>query len=237
MRIATFIPAVLALTLFSATQAAPTLHDTSAIELLQKRGDNDLSALVKLYTKTTVDAVVKTCAEIEAKLCADVVVDLKVKANVLGGLITAKVNVDKLKVQTRAKVDADVKATAKAYLKEEAVANIDVLVEESILSLCPIVSKKCLNKNAHAIVADVNAKIRVRVSNLVVKLRAHIDDHIRIRIKAIVDEVCVHLGIVEATVTARAWVASNIDVHAKAWVGIWVKIWAKINLKALIKAL
>ncbi|KAF9906984.1 hypothetical protein EC991_011379 [Linnemannia zychae] len=237
MRIATFIPAVLALTLFSATQAAPTLHDTTAIELLQKRGIDGIDALVDLYTKTTVDAVVKTCDEIEVKLCADVVVDLKVNANVLGGLITAKVDVDQLKLQTRAKVDADVKAETKAHLKVKAVANIKVLIEESILALCPVVSKKCLNKHANAIVADINAKIRVHVSKLIVKVRSHIDDHIRLRIKAIVDEVCVHLGIVEATITAKAWVASNIDAHVKVWVDVWVHIWSKINLKALIKAL
>ncbi|KAG0271542.1 hypothetical protein BGZ95_000634 [Linnemannia exigua] len=237
MRIATFIPAVLALTLFSASQAAPTLHDTTAISMLQKRGIDGVEAFIHLYEKTTVDAVVKTCDEIEVKLCADVVVDLHVKANILGGLITAKVDVDNLKIQTKAKVDADVKAEAKAHLKVKAVAPIAVIVHESILALCPIVNDKCLKKNAHAIVAKVNAKIRVNVSKLIVKLRAHIDDHVRIRIKAIVDEVCVHLGIAEATVTAKAWVASNIDVHVKVWVDVWVKIWAKINLKALIKAL
>ncbi|KAK3841247.1 MAG: hypothetical protein J3R72DRAFT_445726 [Linnemannia gamsii] len=237
MRIANFIPAVLALTLFSASQAAPTLHDTTAISMLQKRGIDGVEAFIDLYTKSTIDAVVKTCDEIKVHLCADVVVDLHVKANVLGGLITAKVDVDNLKIQTKAKVDTEVEAEAKAHVSVKAVADIDVIVHESIIAICGLLNDKCIKKNAHAIVAKINAKIRVNVSKLIVNLKTHIDDHIRIRIKAIVDEVCVHLGIVEATVTAKVWIASNIDVHVKVWVKVWVKIWSKINLKALIKAL
>ncbi|KAG0305601.1 hypothetical protein BGZ97_001056 [Linnemannia gamsii] len=237
MRIAAFIPAVLALTLFSATQAAPAQHDTTAISMMKKRGINGIDAIVNLYSKVVVDAVVKTCDEIEVKLCADVVVDLDVDANVLGGLITAKVDVDQLKIQTKEKVDVDVKAEAKAHVKVEAVAPIKVIIHESILALCPIVNDDCLNKHANAIVADVNAKIRAHVSKIFVNLKSHIDAHVRLRIKAIVKEVCVHLGIVEATVHARAWVASNIDAHVKVWVKVWVHIWAKVNLVAKIRAL
>ncbi|KAG0289900.1 hypothetical protein BGZ96_006617 [Linnemannia gamsii] len=237
MRIAAFIPAVLALTLFSATQAAPTQHDTTAISLMKKRGIDGIEAVINLYSKVVVDAVVETCDEIEVHLCADVVVDLDVEASVLGGLITAKVDVDQLKLQTREKIDADVKVEAKAHVKVEAVAPIKVIIHESIIALCPLVNDDCLHKHAHAIVADINAKIRVHVSKVFVNLKSHIDAHVRLRIKAIVKEVCVHLGIADATVHARAWVASNIDAHVKVWVKVWVHIWAKINLVAKIRAL
>ncbi|KAF8934617.1 hypothetical protein BGZ47_010285 [Haplosporangium gracile] len=236
MRIATFIPAVLALTLFSATQAAPAQHDTTAIAMM-KRGTDNVDAVVHLYSKVVVDAVVKACAKIVVDLCADVVVDLDVDANVLGGVITAKVDVDQLKIQTKDRVDIDVKAEAEAHAKVEAVAPIKAIVHESIIALCPHVNDNCLHKHANAIVADINAKIRVHVSKVFVNLKAHIDAHVRLRIKAIVKEVCVHLGIANVTIHARAWVASNIDAHVKVWVNVWAKIWAKVNLVAKVRAL
>ncbi|KAG0061416.1 hypothetical protein BGZ89_011461 [Linnemannia elongata] len=237
MRIAAFIPAVLALTLFSATQAAPAQHDTTAISMFKKRGIDGVDAIVHLYTKVVADVALKTCDKIEVDLCADVVVDLKVDANVLGGLVTAKVNVDKLKLQTKDKVDVDVKAEAKAHVKVEAVAPIKAIVHESIIAICPLVNNDCLNKKANAIVADINSKIDVHVSKVFVNLKSHIDAHVRLRIKAIVEEVCVHLGIADVTIHARAWVASNIDAHVKVWVKLWVKLWAKVNLVAKIRAL
>ncbi|OAQ32271.1 hypothetical protein K457DRAFT_889852 [Linnemannia elongata AG-77] len=237
MRIAAFIPAVLALTLFSATQAAPAQHDTTAISMLKKRGIDGVDAIVHLYTKVVADVALKTCDKIEVDLCADVVVDLKVDANVLGGLVTAKVNVDQLKLQTKDKVDVDVKAEAKTHVKVEAVAPIKAIVHESIIAICPLVNNDCLNKKANAIVADINAKINVHVSKVFVDLKSHIDAHVRLRIKAIVEEVCVHLGIADVTIHARAWVASNIDAHVKVWVKLWVKLWAKVNLVAKIRAL
>ncbi|KAF9917395.1 hypothetical protein FBU30_000772 [Linnemannia zychae] len=229
MRITSFIPAVLALTLFSATQAAPTQQD-AAIALMQKRGINGVDNIVDLYAKATVNAVVKTCDKIEVDLCADVVVDLQVDATLLGGLITAKANVENLKVQTKDRVNADVKAELKAHAKAEAVAPIKAIVHESIIALCPLVNDKCIKKHANAIAADIHAKIHAHVSKVFVNIKAHIDSHVRLRIKAIVDEVCVHLGIVEAKVHARAWVASNIDAHVKLWVKVWADIWAKVNL-------
>ncbi|KAF9092818.1 hypothetical protein BGX29_010278 [Mortierella sp. GBA35] len=239
MRIAAFIPAVLALTLFSATQAAPTQHDTTAISMLRRRGVDGLDAVIDLYSKVTADAVVKTCTKIEVDACADVVLELDVDAAILGGLITTKVDIDRLKVSTRERLDADIKAELKAHAKVEAVAPIKAIVHESILSICGTVNDidACLNKKAHAIVAKINAKIHVNVSKVFVNIKAHLDAHVRLRIKAIVKEVCVHLGIVEATVHAKVWVASNIDAHIKVWVKVWAKIWAKVNLVAKIRAL
>ncbi|KAG9062705.1 hypothetical protein KI688_005011 [Linnemannia hyalina] len=236
MRIAAFIPAVLALTLFSATQAAPAQHDTTAISMLKKRGPSGIDAVINLYTKVVADVAVETCDKIEVDLCADVVVDLDVEAKALG-ILSAKVDVPKLKIQTKDKVDIDVKAEAKAHVKVEAVAPIKVIVHESIVALCPHVNNDCLIKHANAIVADINAKIEVHVSKVFVNLKTHIDAHVRLRIKAIVKEVCVNLGLANVTVHARAWVASNIDIHVQLWVKVWVKLWAKVNLAAKIRAL
>ncbi|KAF8922868.1 hypothetical protein BGZ52_010785, partial [Haplosporangium bisporale] len=166
MRFSAFAPAVLALSLFSFSAEAlptPAQHD-SAVTLLKRGGtspNNVLDALVKLFVDVEAKVLVDACVDLTADVCADVNLSLSAKANVLGGLIIADVDVKKLQVKAKAQVDVDVKAWIKAEVDAVVVANIDAHVRAVAAELCPVLSLTCIHDNAHAIVANVVAKIQV----------------------------------------------------------------------------
>ncbi|KAF9559609.1 hypothetical protein EC968_006530 [Mortierella alpina] len=233
MRIAAFIPAVLALTLFSATQAAPTGNSVDLLKRDRPDVDADVDAFVELHTKLVADV----STEISAYICADLDVEAKADANVLGDIVTAKVDIEKVRLSIRAKADAEVKAKVDAEIKAKVTADIEATVHQVIVKLCPLLEAECIEENAANIVADVNAKIFVNLKKVLVTIKAKIESHLRLRIKAIVEEVKVNLGIANVKISARVWIASNVDVLVKVWVKIWLKLCAKINVKALVKAL
>ncbi|KAG0367115.1 hypothetical protein BC939DRAFT_446271 [Gamsiella multidivaricata] len=228
MRFSTFVPAVLALTLFTATQASPSM---------MKRDRNDLDAVVNLFVRAHTKVAVDACAKITADVCADVDITLDAKANVLGSLVTANVDVEKLRISAKAQLDVDIKAKVDADVKAIVIAPIRASVERVIIKLCPLLERECIRANAHNIVAKVNADVDVYIHKLWVALKVDLPAHIRLRAKVIVKEICVHAGIVEAAIRARVFIASNIDVHVKVWAKVWATLWAKVKLVALIRAL
>ncbi|KAF9939437.1 hypothetical protein BGZ75_006521 [Mortierella antarctica] len=234
MRIATFIPAVLALTLFSATQAAPT---GNSIDLLKRDGRADIDAFVDAYVKLETKIISKVFAKVTADLCADLDVEVNAVANVGNGILTAEVDVEKIRLSTKA--EAEVVATAKidAEVRTKVTATVKATIDHVLIKLCPIVSVECIDKNAAAIVAAVNADVYVKIKEVLVNLKAEVEAHIRLRLKAIIRKVTLDLGLVNVQISARIWIASNVNVLIEAVVKVWVDLCAKINLKALIKAL
>ncbi|KAF9347624.1 hypothetical protein BGX26_000908 [Mortierella sp. AD094] len=228
MRFTAFVPAVLALSFFSAAQASSSM---------MKRDRNDLDAVVDLFVKSHTKVAVEACAKITAAVCADVDVVVDADANVLNGLVTAKVDVEKIRVSTKVNLDADIKAYIDADVKATVIAPIRASVEKAVLKLCPLLEKECIKENAHNIVAKVNTDIDVTINKLWTNIKVDLPAHIRIRAKVIIREVCVHAGVVEAAIKARIFIASNIDVHIKACVKVWAKLWAKVKLIADIQAL
>ncbi|KAF9943475.1 hypothetical protein BGZ70_005920, partial [Mortierella alpina] len=213
--------------------AAPTSNSLDLLKRDRPDVKANVDAFIDLHTKLVVDLSTKVAAYI----CADVDLEVKADANVGNGLITAKVNVDKIRLSVRAKADAEVKAKVDAEVKARVIAKVDAIVHQVIVKVCPLLENECIEKNAANIVAKVNAKIFVHLRKLLVTIKAKVEAHLRLRIKAIVEEVKVNLGLANVTVYARVWVASNVDVVVKIWVKIWLKLCAKININALVKAL
>lgn len=245
MRISSFVPAIMAFTLFTATtQALPTLpHHERAIDLLKRGGSSTttapglIDAVVKIFVQAETKILVDACVDLKASVCADVDVKLHAKANVLG-LIGVDVNVKKLEVSAKADVDADIKARVDADLKAVVLANIDAHVRAVVLKVCPKADKACLKKNAHSIVVQVAALINVDVKKLTVKVKADLQAHAKLRLDLFIKKLDLNaLGLAKVTISAIAHVRSDIDVHIKAFVDVCVKLLVSAKIIADIGAL
>ncbi|KAG0001009.1 hypothetical protein BGZ80_000428 [Entomortierella chlamydospora] len=228
MKFTAFVPAVLALSFFSAAQATSSMV---------KRDHSDLNTVVNVFVEAHANVAAEACAKITASICADVDIKLHAKANVLGGVVTADADVEKIRVSAKAQVDADIKARVDAEVKAIVLVPIKASVEKVVVKLCPLLEKECIKKNASKIVAKVNADVDVSIKKLLVNLKVDLPAHIRARAKIIVRELCVHAGIADLSAKVRVFIASNIDVHVKACVKVWAKLWAKVKIVARIRAL
>ncbi|KAF9385335.1 hypothetical protein CPB97_004899 [Podila verticillata] len=237
MRITAFAPAIFALGLFAAsTQALPTpAEQNTAIELL-KRGDV-IDAVVDIFVDANAKAHAEVLAKVHADVCLDVNLDLHVDASVLGGIITADVDT-KLRTSVRAEVDAYIETVVDARLSAIVDrAHIEAHVHDVIVELCPLLNLACIHEHAHQIVIDVIAHIKTDIELVVKLVKADLDAHLRLRLNVIIHELCIHLGIVEAKVTSKLHIASNVNAHVAVLVKACVDIWAKIDLEAHIGAL
>lgn len=225
MRISSFLPAVLALTYFSTSQA----HQVSS---------EPVSALL---AAGHIQAAAEVCAEIKAYLCADI--EVKVKANVkAAGLISIDVPDTKVLVSARTALHTKVKTEIEAYVdvvvKKEVLDHIPTIVDHAIEKVCGLGDNSaCVHKNAAKIAADINAKIDTKIKIFVRTIRAHVEAHLRVRLNVLIDELCVDLGILKATISAKVRIASNVDVKAciKAWAAVLIKL--NLNLSAVVNAL
>ncbi|KAF9139315.1 hypothetical protein BG015_002066 [Linnemannia schmuckeri] len=246
MRISSFVPAIMAFTLFTATtQALPTLpHHERAVELLKRGGGSTttvpslIDAVVKVFVQAETKILVDACVDLKASVCADVDVKLNAKAEVLGGLIGAEVDVKHLEVKAKADVDADIKARIDLDLKAVVIANIDAHVRAVVLKVCPNADKACLKKNAHAIVAQVAALINIDIKKLTVKIKADLHAHAKLRLDLFIKKLDLNaLGLAKVTISAVARVRAEVDVHLKAFVDICAKLLVNAKLIADIGAL
>ncbi|KAF9176705.1 hypothetical protein BGZ51_009714 [Haplosporangium sp. Z 767] len=238
MRISSFVPAVLALGLFSATtQALPTIPQQQAAVDLLKRGDgNVVDGLIKLFVDVESKVLLDACVHLEADVCADVIVKLNAKTDVLG-LIKANVNVKDLEVRTKAAVDVDIKAKLRADIKAHVIAKIDAHVHAVVGGICPKVDNACISKNAHAIVANVVAKIKVDIEKLIVKIKAELEAHVKVRVGAHIKKLAVDLGLAKVDISAIVRIRSDINVHLKAFVDLCAKLLINAKLIADVAAL
>ncbi|KAF9984163.1 hypothetical protein BGZ65_000875 [Modicella reniformis] len=226
MRISSFLPAVLALTFFSASQAGSV-----------ESGKPLVSAIADIFIKVHAKAVVDVCAKITADICADVDLIVESKTSVLGGLITSSVDVDKIRVSAKAELDVDIKAKVKAIVDARVLLPIEVIVADVVAGVCPTLEKTCIVAHAATIVAKVNAKIDVNISKVWVEIKAELPAHIRLRAKIIVRELSIHAGLVDTALKVRVWIASNINIYVKVWAKIYAQVCARVKIVALIKAL
>ncbi|KAG0307968.1 hypothetical protein BGZ99_001307 [Dissophora globulifera] len=242
MKFSTFVPAVLALGLFTAsTQALPTpKHQESAVALLKRSGGGSsvIDALVKLFVDVEAKVYADAYVKIQANVCADVVVKLDATAKVLGGLITANVDVKDLEISSKAEADLEVKALIDAQVDALVVAKIDAHVRGVVLGLCPLLDHACLNKNAKAIVINVVALIKVDIAALIVKIKADVAASVKVRVNAHIKKVAIHLpALADVNISAIIRVRSDIDVHLNAFLDICAQLKANAKLIANIAAL
>jgi hypothetical protein len=240
MRISTFVPAILAVSLFavSSTQALPTLkHQEDAVTLFKRVDANVLDSVVKLFVEAETNVLAAACVDLEADVCADVVVKLQAKADVLGGLAKFNLKVKELEVRTKASADVEIKAMIQAYVKAIVIANIDGHVRGVVGTICPAVDHACLNKNAVKIVADVVAMIKVDIAKLIVKIKADVAAKAKVRVNAAIKDLSVRLGLVNVDVSAAVRVRSDINVLLKAFVDVCAKLLVNAKLVANVAAL
>ncbi|KAF9347156.1 hypothetical protein BGX26_001340 [Mortierella sp. AD094] len=237
MRISTFVPAVFGLALFTAsTQALPTPHQDSAVALLKRGNGNVLDALVKLFVDAETKLLVNACVDLQTNVCADVIVKVDANVNVLG-LIKAHVDVKDLEVSAKADADVDVKAVIKADVNALVIANIDAHVRAVVGGICAALDHACLNKNAHTIVANVVALINVDIQKLIVKVKADVAVHAKLRVSAHIKKVTVNAGLAKADISAIVRIRSDIDAHLKAFVDVCAKVLVDAKLIAAVGAL
>ncbi|KAG0249643.1 hypothetical protein BG011_009057 [Mortierella polycephala] len=239
MRISSFVPAILALGLFSATtQALPTIpQQQDAVDLLKRGGSNAVDAVAKLFVKVQTSILLEACAHIEADICADVIVKLNAKVSVLE-LVKVNANVKDLEVRTKAAVDVDVKAKLRADINAVVIAKIDAHVHAVVAKICPNGDSACIKKNAHAIVVNVVALIKIDIEKLIVKIKAELEAHVKVRVGVHIKDLSVNvLGLANAHVSAIVRIRSDINIHLKAFIDLCVSLLVDAKLIADIQAI
>ncbi|KAF9902335.1 hypothetical protein BX616_001974 [Lobosporangium transversale] len=222
MRIFSFVPAVLALSVFSAAQAAPALITPR----------DNLDAVIGIFVGAQTKIMADVAAKITADVCADVNIEANAKVVVLGGLLTTTIDVEKISLNVKAKLDADIKLYVDAAVKATVLVPIRAIVSRVVLNLCPLLENECIKRNAHNIVVAVNAEIDVCLDNLFVELKVKLPIHIHARAKIIIRELTLNAGIATAAIRARIFISAKIDAHIKAWINLWVNLCAKLQLAA-----
>ncbi|KAF9924877.1 hypothetical protein BGZ67_009031 [Mortierella alpina] len=239
MRFTSFAPAVVALSLFSAsTQALPALSQDPAVALLKRGGGPGLlDAVVKVFADVHAKAVLDACVELDVDVCAAVDIKLNAKANV-ANIVNADILIKKAEVDVKAKVDVDIKANIRAVAKATVIANIDAHVRAVVGELCSSIDSVCLHNNAHAIVANVNAKIRLDIDDLAVKIRAGLDAFVKARVDVHIKELKINvLNLIKANASAIIRIKADVKAHLQVFVQLCVELVAKVNLVARIGAL
>ncbi|KAG9062967.1 hypothetical protein KI688_004567 [Linnemannia hyalina] len=245
MRISTFVPAIMAFTLFTATtQALPAHpHHERAIDLLKRGGSStttapDLIATVaKIFIQAETKILADACVDLKVSACADVIVKLNAKASLLK-IINIDVKVKDLEVSAKADVDADIKARIDLDLKAVVLANIDAHVRTVVGKVCPKADKACLKKNARSIVVQVAALINVDVKKLTVKVKADLAAHAKLRLDLFIKKLDLNaLGLARVTVSAIVHVRATVDAHIKAFIDVCAKLLVNAKVIADIGAL
>ncbi|KAF9307094.1 hypothetical protein BGZ74_011295 [Mortierella antarctica] len=243
MRLSSFVPAVLALSLFSfSAEALPTpAQQDSAVALLKRGGtspNNVLDALVKLFVDVEAKALVDACVDLTADVCANVDVKLSAKAKVLGGLIIVDADVKKLQVQAKAQVDLDIKAWIDAEVHASVIAHIDAHVIAVAHKICPVLSLTCIHDHADGIVAGVVAKIRIDIKALVLRIKANVKAKVKASLDICIPKLVVNLGVLaKAVITATIDIKAEIKARLDLWINVCVQLLASAKLIALVKAL
>ncbi|KAG0332972.1 hypothetical protein BG004_001021 [Podila humilis] len=243
MRFSAFVPAVLALSVFTfSTQALPTpAQEGAAVEILKRGGSspsNVLDALVRLFVKVETKVIADACVDLTAKVCADLDIKLNAKAKVLGGLLETELDVSKLTVEAKAEAKVSVKALVEAHADVLVIANIDAHVKAVALKLCPVLSIGCVHDNAHKIVAQVVARIKIDVQKLAVKVKADAEAHVKARLDVAIPKLALNLGpLATATIKSTIKLKAKVDIRLKAFVELCVKLLANVKLVADIRAL
>ncbi|KAF9954319.1 hypothetical protein BGZ70_010600 [Mortierella alpina] len=240
MRFISFAPAVMALSLFSvSTQALPALSQDRAVALLKRGGDGPglVNAVIKVFAEVTAKAALDACVNLDVDICAAVDVKLKANANV-ANLVKVKAAIKEANLDVKANIDVDLKAHVRTAINAQVIANIDGHVHAVLAKICPTISSACLHDHAHAIVADVNAKIKVDIKALVVKVKAGLHAFVKIRADVHIKKLNVNLlKVIGAQISAIIRIKSDIKVHLDAFVKLCIDLAAKVNLVARIGAL
>lgn len=226
MRIATFFPAVLGLSLFAASAQAGTLSKRGG-----ERNDVDL-VIPKIFVDANVKAVVQACAKLTLDACLDVNLELWADAQVLGNVVDTSVVV-KNKLSVKAALDAEVKAIVKADVQVRVLALVDAHVDKLLLKLCPILSANCAREHAHDIVVDVKAFIVANLPVIRAKVVAHLDVKLRERLDIEIQKLNVNAGILNAQIHGNVHVASDIHAHLDAFVNVWAEVYVKVLIPRL----
>ncbi|KAF9570498.1 hypothetical protein EC968_001772 [Mortierella alpina] len=233
MRFTSFVPAVLALSFFSAsTQALPALSQDPAVALLKRGGGGSdlLDALAKVFVKVHTKAVLDACVELDVDVCAAVDIKLKAKANV-ADVVKANVDIKKAQVDLKANIDADIKANIRAEARLRVIANIEAHVRAVVLGICVNADKACLHANANLIVAKINAKIRLDIEALVVKIKADLKVFAKVRADVRIKQLNANvLNLIKVNINGIVKVKADIKVRLEAFIRLWLKLAAKINL-------
>jgi hypothetical protein len=235
MRISTFVPAVLALTFFSASQAHKVhINKNSAL----------VHDIAKLTTKAAVEATTDISAELTASICADIHIKAHAKGNVLN-LVHFETDVNSL-TKTRAAVATKLNAEAKAEVDLQIhaaipglSAQVPAIVKAAIQASCKNSDSACIKLHVDAIVKAIEARIQTSIKVIINQIAVKVRAHLRVRAKVIVPEVCADLGIANLQTKLSVRIASDTHVDLKVCIKAFVAVWADVNLhaKASLKAL
>ncbi|KAF9434015.1 hypothetical protein BGZ76_008677 [Entomortierella beljakovae] len=237
MRISTFVPAILGLAVFTAsTQALPTRRQGNGVEILKRGTENTLDALAELFVSTQTEVLAHASVELQADVCADVILKLNAKAKALG-LHESQVSVNALEIQAKAKADVDLKAKINAYVNVFVIDNIDAHVRAVAVDVCANLDNVCFANNAELIVNRIAALINADIKTLVVKIKTNAAAYFKLRVNVHVKELAVNLGLAKVDINAIVRIRSDINVHVKAFIGVCAKALVNAKLIAGVKAL
>ncbi|KAF9294588.1 hypothetical protein BGZ88_003649 [Linnemannia elongata] len=191
-------------------ETTATAADAAAPAALARRG------LIPIDINAIVDALVKVNTEVIAKAITELKVNglLTTDTDVVIPKISAKVD-SETRVIVNTKVDLDTKAIVLSNIGEHA--------RQVIHKHCPHEDAICISKAAGAIVADVEALVKLDVDRLFIALKTNLMAHVRAKLQVLIRELGLNLIVEQIHLQGFVDAVADVDVHLDLCAHVIVK--------------
>ncbi|KAF8946036.1 hypothetical protein BGZ47_001474 [Haplosporangium gracile] len=202
-------------------ESTATTSDASAPATLARRA-LDINAIVDVLIKVNTEVIVKAITELKVNVCADIHSKLRLVAK---GLLTTDTDIVIPKIS--AKVDSETRIIVNTKIdldtKVIVLANIGRHVRHVIHKHCPHKDAICISKAAGAIVADVEALVKLDVDRLFIALKTNLMVHVRAKLQVLIRELGLNLIVEQIHLQGFIDAVADVDVHLDLCAHVIVK--------------
>ncbi|KAK5815573.1 hypothetical protein F5H01DRAFT_405667 [Linnemannia elongata] len=205
-------------------ETTATAADAAAPAALARRGliPVDINAIVDALVKVNTEVIAKAITELKVNVCADIHSKLHLVAQ---GLLTTDTDVVIPKISAKVDSETRVIVNTKVDLDTKAIvlSNIGEHARQVIHKHCPHEDAICISKAAGAIVADVEALVKLDVDRLFIALKTNLMAHVRAKLQVLIRELGLNLIVEQIHLQGFVDAVADVDVHLDLCAHVIVK--------------
>ncbi|KAG0067095.1 hypothetical protein BGZ90_001153 [Linnemannia elongata] len=205
-------------------ETTTTAADAAAPAALARRGliPVDINTIVDALVKVNTEVIAKAITELKVNVCADIHSKLHLVAQ---GLLTTDTDVVIPKISAKVDSETRVIVNAKVDLDTKAIvlSNIGEHARQVIHKHCPHEDASCISKAAGAIVADVEALVKLDVDRLFIALKTNLMAHVRAKLQVLIRELGLNLIVEQIHLQGFVDAVADVDVHLDLCAHVIVK--------------
>ncbi|KAG0063372.1 hypothetical protein BGZ89_009910 [Linnemannia elongata] len=182
----------------------------------------NINAIVDALVKVNTEVIAKAITELKVNVCADIHSKLHLVAQ---GLLTTDTDVVIPKISAKVDSETRVIVNTKVDLDTKAIvlSNIGEHARQVIHKHCPHEDAICISKAAGAIVADVEALVKLDVDRLFIALKTNLMAHVRAKLQVLIRELGLNLIVEQIHLQGFVDAVADVDVHLDLCAHVIVK--------------